>query len=173
MVTTRWARAWAVGTIGVVLAMPVGPASADTTTYDDPVGDSTTVDISRVRVMHRDAITVRVRSAVPLTVGALYTFWFDIGRGPDYHIAIRPNSDYESQLGLVRRFGGHPSRFVECHGIRAGADIFSDAPVTMRIPRRCLADPRRVRVAVRFAAELTDDVDWAPEPRTFGPWVAR
>jgi hypothetical protein len=82
MVATRWARALAVGTMGAVLALPVGPVSADTTAYDDPVGDSTSVDISRVRVVHRDAVAVRVRSAVPLAAGQVYTFWISTGRGP-------------------------------------------------------------------------------------------
>ena len=175
MVATRWARAMAVGTIGVVLAMPVGPASADTTAYDDPVGDATSVDISRVRVVHRDAVTVRVRSAVPLAAGQVYTFWVSTGRGPrtTYHVSFRANSGFEGQLGLVRPFDRTPSRFVQCPGLRARADIFSDAPVAVRIPRSCLGDPSRVRVAVRFDDEINGDVDWAPERRTFGPWVKR
>jgi hypothetical protein len=152
-----------------------GSAAADTTAYDDPVGDSTSVDISRVRVVHRDAVAVRVRSAVPLAAGQLYTFWIQTGRGAGstYHLAFRANSDFEDRLGIVRPFGRHPSQFVECPGLRARADIFSDAPVAIRVPRSCLGDPSRVRVAVRFADELTGTVDWAPEPRTFGPWVAR
>jgi hypothetical protein len=159
--------------VAAMLALSAGPATAGTTAYDDPVGDSTSVDVSRVRVVHRDAVTVRVRSALPLAAGQLYTFWFDTGRGPDHHVAFRPNSDFESRLGLVRSFGRHPSRFVDCPGMRARADIFSDAPVAVRIPRSCLDDPRKVRVAVRFADELTGAADWAPERRTFGPWVKR
>jgi hypothetical protein len=57
--------------------------------------------------------------------------------------------------------------------MRARADIFEDAPVSLRIPRRCLGDPRRVRVAVRFEDETAGSIDWAPERRTFTPWVAR
>ena len=176
MAATRWAaRAVAVWGAGMLMAVPLGPASADTTAYDDPVGDSTSVDISRVRVVHRDAVTVRVRSAVALAAGQVYTFWINTGRGPrsTYHLSFRANSDFEDRLGLVRPFGRHPSRFVQCPGMRASADIFSDAPVAIRIPRRCLDDPRRIRVAVRFDDELTSAVDWAPERRTFGPWVAR
>lgn len=176
MVAARWAaRAVAVWTTGVVLAVLVGPASADTTAYDDPVGDSTSVDISRVRVVHRDAVTVRVRSALPLAAGQVYTFWISTGRGPGstYHASFRANSGFEDQIGLVRPFGRHPTRFVHCPGLRARADIFSDAPVAVRVPRSCLSDPRRVRVAVRFDDEMTGAVDWAPERRTFGPWVAR
>jgi hypothetical protein len=152
-----------------------GSAAADTTAYDDPVGDSTSVDISRVRVVHRDAVTVRVRSALPLAAGQLYTFWIQVGRrdGPTYHVAFRANSGYEDQLGLVRPFGRNPTSFVECPGLRARADIFSDAPVAIRVPRSCLGDPGRVRVAVRFADEVTGAVDWAPEQRRFGPWVRR
>ncbi|WP_159081462.1 hypothetical protein [Nocardioides sediminis] len=174
MVATRWAaRAAAACAVGF-MAMG-GTAAADTTRYDDPIGDSTEVDVSRVRVVHRDAVTVRVRSAVPLAAGQLYTFWIQTGRGAGrtYHVAFRANSDFEDRLGVVRPFGRHPTRFVECPGVRARADIFSDAPVAIRVPRSCLGEPGRVRVAVRFADETTGAADWAPERRTFGPWVTR
>lgn len=162
------------GLVATMLAMP-GPANAGSGSFDDPVGDSTSVDITRVRLVHRNAVKVTVRSAVPLGVGQTHAFWIDTGRGPrpTYAVKFRPNSDFGSQLGVVESFGQRPSRFVRCPGLRAGADIFEDAPVTVRIPRSCLGDPRRVRVAVRFADETTGSVDWAPERRAFGPWVVR
>ena len=175
MVATRWAaRAVAACAIGM-LAVPQGAASADTTAYDDPVGDSTSVDISRVRVVHRDAVTVRVHSAVPLAAGQVYTFWIDTGRGPrpTYAVTFRANSDFGGQLAIVESFGRRASRFVDCPGLRGHADMFDDRPVSVRLPRTCLGDPRRVRVAVRFGDEQTGDVDWAPARRTFGPWVRR
>lgn len=162
-------------TLGLILAMAPAPAMADTKVFDDPVGDSTSVDISRVRVVHRDAVTVRVRSAVPLAAGQIYVFWIDAGdgRGPDYRVAFRANAGFEEEIGVVRSFGVRPSRFVRCPGVRLRADIFSDKPVSIRIPRRCLEDPGRVRVAVQFKDEITDTVDWAADRRTFGPWVKR
>ena len=66
-----------------------------------------------------------------------------------------------------------PTRVVRCPGMRAHADMFDEAPVSLRIPRRCIGDPKRVRVAARFEDETTASVDWAPERRTFTPWVAR
>lgn len=161
--------------LGMILTTASSPAVADTRTVDDPVGDSTFVDVSRVRVVHRDAVTVRVRSAVPLAVGQRYSFWIDAGRGPgpNYHVAFIANSDFDDALGLVRSFSDRPSRFVPCPGLRARADIFDDRPVSIRVPRRCLDDPRRVRVAVRFKDETVGTVDWAPARRTFGPWVRR
>ena len=51
---------------------------SDTRVCDDFVGDSTAVDISQVRVAHRDSVTVRVRSAVPLTAGQVYAFWIGL-----------------------------------------------------------------------------------------------
>jgi len=174
MVATTWmARAVAACPIGMV-AVPQGAASADTKAYYDPVGDATSMDIFRVRVAHRDAVSVRVRSAVPLKAGQVYTFWVDAGRAPrsTYHVSFRPNSD-EGRLGVVRAFGGKTSRFVECSGMQSRADIFGDALVSIRIPRGCLGNPERVRVAVRFADESTGAVDWAPTSRTFGPWVAQ
>jgi hypothetical protein len=176
MVARGWAgRALAVSVVAIALVVPAGSAHADITAYDDPVGDSTGVDISRVRIVHRNAVTVRVTSAVPLDVDQTYTFWVDTGRGPGrptYRVSFVANAGFDDALGVVGSFGERPSRFVRCRGMRARADMFADDPVSLRIPRRCLGDPKRVRVAVRFADGTTGGVDWAPARRTFGPWVA-
>ena len=168
-------RGLSVGMLGVVLALTPGPVMADTKVLDDPVGDSTAVDISQVRVAHRDSVTVRVRSAVPLTAGQVYAFWIDTARGPGpiYRVTFQANTEFDDRLGVVRSFGTRPSRFVPCRGLRARADIFSDRPVSLRIPRRCLDNPRRVRVAVRFTDDTVNAVDWSADRRTFGPWVRR
>ncbi len=160
--------------LGLTLAMAPGPAMGDTTVFDDPVGDSTSVDISRVRVVHRDSVMVRVHSGVPLRTGQLYAFWIDSGHGrrPDYYVAFRANTDFDEVLARVRSFDGRRS-YVQCRGIRLRADVFTDKPVSIRIPRRCLDNPRRVRVAVQFKDESTNTVDWAADRRTFGPWVKR
>ena len=174
MVVSRWAaRAAAASTVCVALAALPGAASADTAAFDDPMGDSTSVDVSRVRVVHAHAVKVSVRSAVPLDVGQVYTFWIDSGRGrrPTYAVELRANSDFGGRLAVVESFGQRPSRFVACPGMRAHADMFDDEPVSVRIPRSCLRGPRRVRVAVKFVDETTGSVDWVPERRTFGPWV--
>lgn len=167
-------RAVVMCALGAVLTVP-GAARAGTGSFDDPVGDSTSVDIARVRVTHRNAVKVTVRSAVPIAVGQVHRFWIDTGRGPrpTYTVDFRPNSDFSGRLGVVGSFGQRPSRFVECPGMRAHADIFDDRPVWVRIPRACLREPRRVRVAVKYTDELTGAVDWAPARRTFGPWVVR
>jgi hypothetical protein len=175
MDTTKWtARALSASVVGAMLAVP-GAAHAEVRGFDDPVGDSTSVDISRVRVVHRNAVKVSVRSAVPLGTGQVYTFWVRTGDGQrsTYRMAFRANSGFDDALGVVRSFGQRPSRFVPCPGMRARADIFDDAPVSLRIPRPCLGDPTRVRVAVKFEDETTGSVDWAPERRTFTSWVAR
>lgn len=175
MFTTRWSMPGLLMlTLGLVLAVALAPAVADTVVFEDPVGDSTSVDISRVRVVHRDAVVVRVRSEVPLAAGQLYAFWIDAGDGPqpDYYVDFRANSGYDEVLRLVRSFADRRSN-VECRGLRLRADIFSNKPVSVRIPRRCLGDPRRVRVAVQFQDESTGAVDWAADRRTFGPWVNR
>ncbi|WP_374455424.1 hypothetical protein [Nocardioides sp.] len=166
------ARAVVACAVGAVLVVP-GTAHAGTGVFDDPVGDSTGVDISRVRVVHANAVKVSVRSVVPLAAGQVYTFWVDTGRGPrpTYAVKFRANSDFGGQLAVVESFGQRPSRFVKCPGMRAHADMFDDEPVSVRIPRACLGNPKRVRVAVKFTDETTGSTDWAPERRTFGPWV--
>ncbi len=161
-------------TAGLVLVV-AGTAHAGTGAFEDPVGDSTSVDISQVRVVHRNAVKVSVRSAVPLAAAQVYSFWIDTGRGPrpTFHVSFRANSDFSDSLAVVRSFGQRPTRVVRCPGMRAHADMFDEAPVSLRIPRRCIGDPKRVRVAVKFEDETTGSVDWAPERRTFTPWVAR
>lgn len=166
------ARGVVAAMIGAVLAAP-GAAHAGSGSWDDPVGDSTGVDISRVRVVQANAVKVSVRSAVPLDAGQVYTFWIDTGRGPrpTFAVKFRANSDFGSGLAVVESFGQRPTRTVSCPGMRAHADMFDDLPVALRVPRTCLGDPKRVRVAVKFTDENTGSVDWAPERRTFGPWV--
>lgn len=175
MDATRWsARALIAGAVGVTLVV-AGTAHAGTGAFEDPVGDSTSVDISQVRVVHRNAVKVSVRSAVPLAAGQVYSFWIDTGRGPrpTFHVSFRANSDFSDSLAVVRSFGQRPTRVVRCPGMRAHADMFDEAPVSLRIPRRCIGDPKRVRVAVKFEDETTGSADWAPERRMFTPWVAR
>ena len=170
--STRHLSTW---TLGLVLAMSPASAMAETEVFDDPVGDSTSVDISRVRVIHRDTVIVRVRSAVPLAAGQVYAFWIDAGHGPapDYYVDFRANAGFDEVLRRVRFFGDRRSRFVPCPGLRLRADILADKPVSIRIPRRCLENPGDVRVAVQFKDETAGTVDWAADRRTFGPWVKR
>ncbi|KQV69542.1 hypothetical protein ASC64_06760 [Nocardioides sp. Root122] len=165
-------RALVAGAVVAALGLP-GAARADTGSFDDPVGDATSVDITRVRVAHENAVKVSVRSAVPLAAGQVYRFWIDTGRGPrpTYAVEFRANSDFGGQLAVVESFGQRPSRFVRCPGLRAHADMFDDRPVWVRVPRTCLREPNRVRVAVRFADEIAGSVDWAPARRTFTPWI--
>jgi hypothetical protein len=179
MDATRWsARALSACAVGVALAVGTahaGTAHAGTGAFDDPVGDSTSVDISQVRVVHRNAVKVSVRCALPLAAGQVYAFWIDTGRGPrpTFHVSFRANSDFDDSLAVVRSFGTRPARVVDCPGMRAHADMFDDEPVSLRVPRRCIGDPRRVRVAVKFDDETSGSVDWAPGRRTFTPWVVR
>jgi hypothetical protein len=176
MLATRWSiRQLSVLTLGLVVALAPAPALADTKVFDDPVGDSTFVDISRVRVVHRDSVIVRVRSAVPLRAGQLFAFWIDAGDGrrPDYYVDFNPNTGFDEVLRRVSFFGDRRSRFVQCPGLLLRADITVDKPVSIRIPRRCLKNPGSVRVAVQFKDESMGTVDWAVDRRTFGPWVKR
>ncbi len=175
MLATRWSvRGSSLWVLGLMLAVAPAPAMADTKVFEDPVGDSTSVDITKVRVIHRHSVVVRVRSGVPLATGQRYAFWIDAGRGPrpDYYVAFSANTDFDEVLRLVRSFRDRRST-VPCRGLRLRADIFTDKPVSVRVPRRCLGNPRRVRVAVQFKDENTGAVDWAADRRTFGPWVRR
>ena len=119
----RSARRWVAGT-----------AHAGTGAFEDPVGDSTSVDISQVRVVHRNAVKVSVRSAVPLAAGQVYSFWIDTGRGPrpTFHVSV------PRQLRLRRLARGRAvlrsatDARGRCPGMRAHADMFDEAPVSLR-----------------------------------------
>ena len=110
------ARALVAG--AVVAALLPGAARADTGSFDDPVGDATSVDITHVRVAHRNAVKVSVRSSVasanvPATAG---------------DSVIEPNgSDVRSSLSLktaiTRAFTG---TFVASG---AGAIDWTEGPV--------------------------------------------
>ena len=119
------ARALVAGAVVAALAMPPA-AHADTESFDDPVGDATSVDLTRVRVVHRDAVKVTVRSDVPLAVSQVYSFWIDTGRGPrpTFRVSFVANAGFDDSLGVVESFGQRPSRFVRCPGMRARPDIF-------------------------------------------------
>lgn len=162
--------------LGLTVAT-VSTAGADSTAYDDPVGDSTYVDISKVRVTHSNAVKVKVKSALPLDYNQLYGFWIDVGRGgpePDYYVAFGPNQGYDDSITKVRSFQDRRGRTVPCRGLGASADVFEPTkPVIVRIPRRCLGNPGRVRVAVEFDDTERGTEDWSADRRTFGPWVRR
>jgi ribosomal protein S28E/S33 len=176
MFTAR--RGIALAAASVLLSLTaLSPAHADTTIFRDRLGDTgVRGDITTVRVKHGAyRVTVAV-SPGRVKIGDFFRFWLDTragNAGPEYKVEVYPNSD---GIGLMRvdAFGQTGVR-VRCDGLRATADIYAPAEVSISVPRSCLGTPRKVRVSVRgeYAYRGPNVVDWAPARRTFFAWVPR
>ena len=171
---------------GVVAAL-ASPAVAATATVPDPTGDSRrAVDLVALDVRHAvpaapNRLVLRARhTGLPdfdSRVFTTVTFWLDVDRndpGPEFVTDVIPNSG-GTRLRSVEgwRRGGAETR--PCPGLRARADVFTDGPVTLKVPRSCLDRPARVRAAVRAVGETPagDGVgrDWVGGRRHWSPWV--
>lgn len=176
--TRRVSRGAAVAAVAVMASLTVlQPAEADTRRFSDRAGDtSLPTDITTVRVSNgAELLEVAVRPG-RVKFGDSFSYWLDTrakNPGPEYKVGVVPNSD---AFGLLRvgAFGqrGTP---VPCEGLRATADVFAPEWISISVPRSCLRDPGKVRVAVkaRYTDGGTSVVDWAPAKRTFFGWVAR
>lgn len=148
----------------------LAPAQADTRTFRDQGAHLTTVE-----VIHGAQVEVKA-SVGPYRIGSYFTFWLDTrasNAGPEYKMEVYPNSD-----GLaVLRVGNFSDkgRAVRCPGFRATADVFGPEVVTITVPRSCIGNPSRVRVAVRAYYDVPGPnvIDWGPGLRQFFGWVHR
>ena len=147
------------------------PASAEIRRFSDPNGDTGLAsDLTTVKVINgSELVEVKARPG-RVEFGDFFTYWLDTrpkNAGPEYRIDVVPNSD---AFGITRvdAFGrqGIP---VPCGGLRARADHFAPEWISISVPRSCLENPGRVRVAVkaRYTADETSVVDWAPAKRKF------
>lgn len=171
----RGAAVVAVALLASLSALP--SAEADTRRFRDAAGDTgLPADLTTVRVSNGpDTVKITARPG-RVEFEDLFVYWLDTrpkNPGPEYKVVVVPNSD---AFGLLRvgAFGerGTP---VTCDGLRATADHFTPDRVSTSVPRSCLRNPGKVRVAVK--ARYTDGdasvVDWAPARRSFYGWVAR
>lgn len=147
------------------------PAQADTRTFRDKGGRLTTV-----KVTHGGTNVTVAANVGPMEIGSYFTFWLDTNArnaGPEYKTEVYPNSD-----GLaVLRVGSFSDKgtAIRCDGFRASADVFGPEVVTIKVPRSCIGNPGRVRVAVRAYYEVPGPnvIDWGPARRQFFGWVYR
>jgi hypothetical protein len=170
-------RGAAVAGVGLLAALVTVPAaSADTRRFRDVAGDTgLPADLTTVRVSNGPE-TVDI-AARPGRVGLedLFVYWLDTrprNAGPEYKVVVAPNSD---DFGLLRVGAfGKRGRPVACEGLRARADHFTPEWISTSVPRSCLGNPGKVRVAVkaRYTDGETSVVDWAPSKRRFFGWVA-
>ena len=170
----RGAAAAGVVVLASLLALPT--ASADTRRFRDAAGDTgLPADLTTVRVSNgTETVDISARPG-RVEFGDIFVFWLDTrprNAGPEYKVVVVPNSD---AFGLVRVGAfGKRGRPVPCDGLRATADHGAPEWVSASVPRSCLRDPGKVRVAVkaRYTDGDTSVVDWAPAKRRFFGWVA-
>lgn len=156
-----------------------GAAAADSITVRDPNESGTINDTSRLRVTHvynddgrRGRIIVRARVGNVLLQDR-FDLWLDTPGGrttPEYFARIRPETEY----GPVRHVRGwETTGRAACTRWEARSLAGRDQTVTFNIPRSCLDNPKRVRVALRSVYQYNQgrSRDWVPAARTFTRWV--
>jgi|GEM_PF-3318250 len=175
----------AVGALVTTLTAP--PAAAATATVRDPTGDSGQgVDLVALDVRHAtpkapNRLVLRARhTGLPDFDSGVFTtviFWIDVDRadhGPEFVVDVIPNAG-GMRLLSVEGWNRGDRRVQPCQGMRARADVFTDGPVTLSVPRGCLDDPPRVRGAVKAVGETPRGEvvgrDWVGGRRHWSPWV--
>ncbi len=157
---------------------PTVPAHADVRRFTDPRHDtSSTVDILAVRVdnstTHRNKVIVTVRQA-NVRFGDSITIYVDTRAkdpGPEYAIAGTTASEY--LMRHQERWSGYGKPIPFQCGYRLRIHQRTDATRAV-IPRHCLGDPGRVRVAVKAVrGQPPTSRDWAEARRSWLPWVRR
>jgi hypothetical protein len=153
----------------------VAPAHADVRRFTDPRGDTaSSVDIWSVKVdnssRHRDKIIVVVQQD-SIGAGDSVEIYLDTrprDRGPEFSLSGFVASEYGmSRMETWRNYGRLVS--TRC-GYELKIDESTDRSRAV-IPRRCVANPGKIRVAVKAERgfEVTSR-DWAKARRT---WLGR
>lgn len=148
-----------------------GPAQAATYSFDDPAGDIPTgADILRVTVNNGRRIVVKIshrdldRAAHP----AVFVY-LDTKRsrsGPEFVMDVNQYEWYLWRTRHWKRTGDAP-----LGSPYSGRFDYDTNVTTIRIPRRTVGYPGKVRVSV--VALNGSSVDYAPGYRTFCRWVPR
>lgn len=162
----------------LTVAALTAPAQAETRRFHDPNESGTINDTSAVVVRHSlgphghdGRVVVQVRAGNVL-VNDFFDLWIDVpGPGDNFHARIRP----EAEFGPVRAVTGFErAGSVACRRWEAGAVSGRHTVVVFSIPRTCLGDPTRVRIATRstYVYNQGTQRDWVPAARAFTPWVS-
>lgn len=176
-----------VGVVALVTALTATPAAAAKVTVPDPTGDSGRgVDLVALDVRHStlntpNRLVLRAQhTGLPDFDSGVFTtvtFWIDVDRadrGPEFVVDVIPNAG-GMRLLSVEGWSRADRRVQACQGMRARADVFTDDPVRLSVPRGCLGDPARVRGAVKAVGETPRGEvvgrDWVGGRRHWSPWV--
>ncbi len=161
-----------------------GPATADSIGTRDANDSPHGSDLRVVEVKNRDKALVVVthhdglrRDPATGSAGSVYIDTNPADRGPELVFvgAYFQGSDYQlvrTEGFGAKNWGRRVSGFYEMN-----VD-YAQEKVRMRMSRKSIGRPGKVRVAVRVSGTRTDGtskglVDWLGEPRSFTPWVAK
>ncbi|WP_126688332.1 hypothetical protein [Nocardioides ferulae] len=175
----RRAAALTAATSALLLAS-AGLASAEKIVVADDNESESAADVSRILVNHRanpDAaskgrIVVRVRAG-EVDYGDRFNLWLDRPgdrRGVWYAASMIPDAGYEP---VQRVRGWRTAGKDACARWEARLSAGPDQVALFSIPRTCLGEPGKVRVALRVTYSPGVDAyrDWVPDTKTFTDWV--
>jgi hypothetical protein len=167
---------------GMATTVLTAPALADTRSFADAHGDAKPyMDILKVTVNNAtssaDSVRIAVRQRrINYSAGVELLLYIDTRTrhlGPEFFYSV--DLVRGGEYGFFRmRSWNRRGKSVDCYDkvqIRRGSE--SDATVFF-IPRSCLDNPGRLRVTARdLHGYPVESQDWAPEARTYYPWVYR
>lgn len=156
-----------------------GPAAAETAFGRDGLDTRGHTDITRATVRHRDrAVVARVGLEDLRRQGTSgLTVFYDVNRdrrGPEYGVFAGINEGTDYQLTRTsqrwRATGREPLRCNVDLALQPAKD-----QVTVRVPRRCIGTPGKVRVAIRATASYrgSQTRDWLGGFRHWTRWLDR
>lgn len=146
-------------------------AGADTRSWKDPKPN-----LTKVTVKHSgDTIKITTRTGA-VRPGTYLTIYLDTDPddpGPEYRTDLIPASEL-MPLMRVEKFGQHGTA-TSCDGLRGRADVYGPTTMSLTVPRSCVGNPAKVRVAVRgyFDVKGPNVIDWLQGKKTFTGWVRR
>jgi hypothetical protein len=180
--------------VGAVAAVALAPSAAQANTYSStdqpndvvvvtmpggttsPAPDRAEGDIVASKVRHMSRAVVMTMRYRELTAGQQAVHWYGIRTGHMKRVVLLV-ADAAHPAGRARLF--KPSgKVVRCH-VGRGIDYTANT-ATVRVPRSCLDGPRRVKVAMQYAAPISKTQAYVDDARSnggflpvFGPWVRR
>lgn len=161
-----------------------GPAAAASIGMTDPHDTLHGSDLRAVQVKNNDKAVVVITNHTNLrrdwrtgSAGAVYIDTDRSDRGPEYVFVggFYEGTDYR----LLETEGfGHKKWGAAAEGFYRMSIDYAKEQVRVRMSRKALDNPGKVRVAVRVSGTRTDGssaglVDWLREPHSFTPWVAK
>ena len=170
----------ALGVAGMTVVLLCGStaAVADTTLIKDPDEPSPTANTSAVRVSHYASPTGRagrvkiVIRAGNVEYGDRFSVWIDTpgASNPRYYARVYPEAGYGAVLAVD---GWSTTGDPACQRWEARLVTGENQKATFGIPRTCLGEPGRVRVATLAVYERDGRAvrDWVKGTKQFGPWV--